>query len=64
MAVEPIESPCVDVCVIDPDSGLCEGCARTLEEIARWAAYSTDERRRIMAELEGRRRVGADDDRR
>jgi uncharacterized protein len=64
MAPETIESPCVDVCVIDPDSGLCEGCARTLEEIAGWAAYSTDERRRIMAELERRRRAGADDDRR
>ena len=49
-------SPCVKVCVMDPQRGLCLGCGRTLEEIATWAAMSEPERRRIMTTLEARRR--------
>ena len=33
---ESIASPCMAVCQMDEASGLCEGCLRTLEEIARW----------------------------
>lgn len=51
---EPVESPCVDICVIDPESGLCEGCARTLDEIAEWSGYSEERRRAIIAELGSR----------
>jgi predicted Fe-S protein YdhL (DUF1289 family) len=36
---------------MDPQRGLCLGCARTLDEIARWAQMSDQERERIMAEL-------------
>jgi uncharacterized protein len=50
-----IASPCIKVCVVDPASGLCSGCARTLAEIAAWARLEADERRRIMAELPARR---------
>ena len=28
-----IESPCIDVCVIDPQSRLCKGCLRSIDEI-------------------------------
>lgn len=34
---EFLPSPCVSVCVMDPDSGVCRGCYRTLDEIADWA---------------------------
>ncbi len=50
-----IASPCIKVCVIDPVSGLCSGCGRTLVEIAAWANLDARERRRIMAELPARR---------
>jgi predicted Fe-S protein YdhL (DUF1289 family) len=49
-----IETPCIKVCVIDPASGLCQGCGRTLDEIALWGSMSGEERRRIMGELKGR----------
>jgi len=49
-----IETPCVNVCTLDSRSGLCLGCARTIDEIARWGAMSPDERRRIMLELPDR----------
>lgn len=40
-------SPCISVCRIDESSGLCEGCFRTLDEIARWGAASDGERRSV-----------------
>ena len=50
-----IETPCTKICTLDARSGLCLGCGRTIDEIARWAAMNADERARIMAELPARR---------
>jgi uncharacterized protein len=50
-----IESPCTKVCTLDAHSGLCLGCGRTIDEIARWTAMSETERARIMAALPARR---------
>ncbi|HUG76465.1 MAG TPA: DUF1289 domain-containing protein [Burkholderiales bacterium] len=52
-----MKSPCVNVCQMDPRRGLCLGCARTLEEIARWGAMTDLERGKILAELPGRRKA-------
>jgi len=49
-----LETPCVGVCNLDRTSGLCTGCGRTLEEIARWSRLTPVERRRIMIALEAR----------
>ena len=46
-----IETPCTKVCIVEHHSGLCLGCARTLNEVANWSAYTDAERSRIMAEL-------------
>ncbi len=54
-----MKSPCTKVCQMDPERGLCLGCARTLDEIARWASRSDEERERIIAELPSRFRAGA-----
>jgi predicted Fe-S protein YdhL (DUF1289 family) len=50
-----LETPCIDVCEMDAASGLCLGCGRSLDEIARWSAMSRDERRAIMAVLPARK---------
>ncbi len=52
-----IESPCTRVCTLDPVSGLCLGCGRTLAEITRWTQMSDAERELLVAEL-GRRLQG------
>lgn len=52
--VQPIPSPCVNICSMDPHDGYCEGCRRTLDEIARWTIMDAAERDRIMAELKDR----------
>ena len=49
-----IRSPCIKVCVVEPLSGLCIGCGRTLREIGGWASFSPDARERIMAILPDR----------
>jgi len=46
-----IESPCINICTLDARSGLCLGCGRTIDEIARWTAISAAERAHIMNEL-------------
>ncbi|SON56035.1 putative Fe-S protein [Hartmannibacter diazotrophicus] len=51
----PISSPCVKICVIDETSGLCRGCLRTLDEIARWGALTESERQTVMRSLPDRR---------
>jgi predicted Fe-S protein YdhL (DUF1289 family) len=43
-------SPCINVCVLDPVSGLCRGCGRTLDEIAQWTQLDNAERARITEE--------------
>ena len=47
----PIATPCVQVCAVDGQSGLCLGCRRTLAEIAGWARMSDEERAAVMADL-------------
>jgi predicted Fe-S protein YdhL (DUF1289 family) len=49
-----IESPCINVCTLDARTGLCLGCARTIDEIAGWSTMSTADRSLVMAELPGR----------
>jgi predicted Fe-S protein YdhL (DUF1289 family) len=49
-----VESPCTKVCTVDPHSGLCLGCGRSLAEIERWLVFTTVERAKIMAELPAR----------
>jgi uncharacterized protein len=50
----PISSPCVKICVFDQPSGLCEGCGRTLGEIAEWGRLDEATRLAIMATLPDR----------
>lgn len=52
-----IATPCVKVCIVDPDSSLCLGCQRTLMEIAGWARLSEAERETVMTALPGRREL-------
>ena len=40
---------------MDPQRGLCLGCARTLDEIARWGSMSDAERRALLLLLEARK---------
>jgi len=43
-----MQSPCIKICTYDPESGLCRGCGRTLDEIGGWFSMTDAERRAVM----------------
>ena len=53
---EPIETPCVRVCVLDSITDQCIGCGRFRREIAAWRGMAPEERRVVMAQLPDRMR--------
>ena len=55
-----MQTPCIKVCTLDARTGLCLGCGRTIDEIARWSSMSEAERARIMEDLAQRETRGMD----
>ena len=53
--IDAVPSPCINVCRMDERTGLCVGCARTIDEIAAWSTMSDDEKRSVWTLLEERR---------
>lgn len=49
-----IESPCIKLCVVHPETRLCVGCFRSIDEIGSWSKKTSEERQAIMAELPAR----------
>lgn len=52
-----VASPCIDICRMDEASGWCEGCLRTLDEIAAWGSLADAQRLEVLARLSERREV-------
>ena len=50
-----VPSPCIQVCRMHADSGLCEGCLRTIDEIAAWSQLDDPAKRRVLALVRIRR---------
>lgn len=46
-----VDSPCIKICVLHPEAGLCIGCYRSIEEISNWANMPAEARRAVIAEL-------------
>ena len=51
----PVPSPCISVCKMDRATGWCEGCLRTIDEIAGWSRMDDDAKRTVWSELAERR---------
>lgn len=49
-----VPSPCISVCRMHPVTGLCEGCLRTLDEIAAWSQLADADKRAVWLQLEAR----------
>ncbi len=54
-AAPGVPSPCVDVCRMDARTGWCEGCSRTIEEIAQWSGLDDPAKREVWQRLDQRR---------
>jgi predicted Fe-S protein YdhL (DUF1289 family) len=50
-----VPSPCINVCRMSPDTGLCEGCLRSIDEIAIWGNATNDAKRAIWKLIKQRR---------
>jgi uncharacterized protein len=50
-----IASPCINICKMDAQSGLCAGCFRTIDEIATWSQADDARRVSILAAAAQRR---------
>jgi predicted Fe-S protein YdhL (DUF1289 family) len=52
---EGVASPCVNVCRMNATTGYCEGCLRTIDEIACWSGYTDEDKLAVIAKLAARR---------
>ncbi len=48
-------SPCTNICRMSTLTGYCEGCLRSIDEIARWSGFSHAEKRAVLKRLPARK---------
>ncbi len=48
-SAENVPSPCLSVCRMDGQAGVCEGCLRTIDEIRLWSTASDGQKRAVWA---------------
>ena len=53
-----VASPCVAVCTMNPASDFCDGCQRTIDEIAAWSIMDNTEKRQVWVRI-GQRKARA-----
>ncbi len=51
---QDLPSPCISVCRMAAATGLCQGCLRTLDEIAAWSTLDDAGKRAVWARIEVR----------
>ncbi|OGB25835.1 MAG: hypothetical protein A3I66_05390 [Burkholderiales bacterium RIFCSPLOWO2_02_FULL_57_36] len=52
--VGAMPSPCTSICTMNPRTGLCAGCFRTIDEIMQWSSASEEVKRTIWMEIKRR----------
>ncbi|OUL73996.1 DUF1289 domain-containing protein [Paraburkholderia hospita] len=52
--IAPVPSPCINVCRMNRSTGLCEGCLRTIAEIAKWSSFDDAAKRAVWDEIDRR----------
>ena len=50
-----VQSPCVEICQLDPVSGICLGCFRTMDEIASWIELTDIEKQNVLLNAQKRK---------
>ena len=50
----PVPSPCINVCRMNPATGWCDGCLRTIDEIANWSLLDDAAKRAVWDAIDTR----------
>ena len=50
----PVPSPCISMCEMAPDTGLCRGCLRNIDEIIAWGGANDDYKRAVWTQIRRR----------
>lgn len=53
-ALTAVPSPCISLCEMAPDTGLCRGCLRTIDEIISWSGADDAYKNAVWAEIRRR----------
>jgi len=53
-----LPSPCISICRMVPATGFCEGCLRTIAEIAAWSRMDDAGKRSVWRAIELRAEAG------
>lgn len=58
-----VPSPCQSVCIMHPQTNWCEGCLRSLDEIADWSRMAEPAKLAVWAQLPARlqKRIALED---
>lgn len=51
---QPVPSPCIGVCKMEPATGWCGGCFRTIDEIASWSRLTDADKLALWQHIEAR----------
>lgn len=54
LAGATVPSPCVSLCKMNRDTGFCEGCLRTIDEIVAWSRADDDFKRTVWEAIRRR----------
>ena len=49
---EVVPSPCIKTCVVEDEH--CQGCGRSLDEIAQWRHMSNQEKQKVLDRLKAK----------
>ena len=53
-----LPSPCISICRMAPATGFCQGCLRTIDEIAAWSRMDDARKRSVWRAIELRAEAG------
>ncbi len=51
LSSDVVPSPCISVCHMSADTGWCEGCWRSLDEIGSWGQSTPDAKRLVWSRI-------------
>jgi len=54
MTMATMGSPCINICRMDDATGWCDGCLRTIDEIAGWSSFNDDMKRAVWRAIDER----------